>query len=46
MVLAKPQPTHPPIHIRKTVLREQVKIIKGAGDLKPNLATQSFFFGF
>ena len=43
--LASPgRPTHPPTHIRKTFLRQKMKFIKGAGNLRPILGPQ-FFFG-
>ena len=39
----QPRPTHPPIHIRKIFLRQKMKYIKGAGNLRPVLGTQTFF---
>ena len=39
----QPQPTHPPTHIKKMFLRQKVKFIKGAGQLRPILGTQTSF---
>ena len=35
-------PTHPPTQIRKMFLRKKMKLIKGAGNLRPILGTQTF----
>ena len=37
------RPTHPPTRIRNTFLRQKVKFIKGAGNLRPAFGTQTFF---
>ena len=37
------RPPHPP-HIRKIFLRRKMKFIKGAGNLRPILGTQTFFW--
>ena len=40
----QPRPTHRPTHIRKFFLRQKMKFIKGAGNLKPILGTETFFW--
>ena len=39
----QPWPTPPPPHIRKIVLRQKMKLKKGAGNLRPISGTQIFF---
>ena len=34
-------PPPPPTHIRKLFLRQKMKFIKGAGNLRPNFGTQT-----
>ena len=38
-----PAPADPPTHTRKIFLRQKMKLIKGAGNLRPMLGTQNFF---
>ena len=42
LALAQPRPTDPPRHIRKNFLRQKMKFIKGAGNLRPISGTQTF----
>ena len=39
-----PWPTHPPDHIRKLFLRQKMKVIKGAGNLRPISDAQTSFW--
>ena len=41
----QPRPTPPPTtNIRKIFLRQKMKFIKGAGNLRPIFGTQTFFW--
>ena len=41
--VASPGQPNPPLHGRKIVLRQKMKLIKGAGNLRPILGTQTCF---
>ena len=39
-----PAPADPPTHIRKLVLGQKIKFIKGGGNLRPIFGAQTFFW--